>query len=66
MSNSVGGKGGDCVKKEKEFNNVNTSKCFREVRLRAGIWGKYTLKRALSVDCLDRKQSTTQEYKMNE
>lgn len=50
MSNSVGRKGGDSLKKEEEFNNDNTSKCFREVKVRARIWGKYALKRALSVD----------------
>lgn len=42
MSNSVGGKGGDCLKKEKEFNNVNTFKCFREVKERVRNLGKHT------------------------
>ena len=39
MSNSVGGQGGDSLKKE-EFNNVNTFQCFGEAKVRAenGWW----------------------------
>ena len=63
MGNSLGGKGGDHLKKEEEFSNVNTSKSFRVFKVRAGIWGKYILKRALSIVGLDQKQSIIQEHK---
>ena len=35
VSNSVGGQGGDSLKKEEEFNNVNTFQCFGEAKVRA-------------------------------
>lgn len=48
------GKGGDCLKKEMEFNSVHTSKCFREIKVRAEIrWPTCTLKTAISVAYLD-------------
>ena len=56
-SNSVGGKGGDLLKKEEEFNNVNISKPFGEAKVRAETrWQMQHLQGVGSVVCLNWKQ----------